>query len=144
MTGTLLKNNTSVFVDTSALFALVNRSDTDHERAKQCLSSLSNDNTTLVISNFILSETYTLVLYKIGRTSALNVVNGLFDSCELERVSEEDEEHAWRIINDFGDKDFSYVDATTFAVMGRLGLTRAFSFDAHFDQYPPIQRIPGL
>jgi uncharacterized protein len=142
MTGTSLKNNTSVFVDTSALFALVNRSDTDHERAKRCLSSLSNDNTTLVISNFILSETYTLILYKIGRTPALNVVNGLCETCELERVSEEDEEHAWRILNDFDDKTFSYVDATTFAVMTRLGLSRAFSFDEHFNQYPPVQRIP--
>lgn len=142
MTGTFMKNNPSIFVDTSALFALINRSDVDHERAKCYLSSLSQDNATLIISNFILSETYTLILYKIGRTPALNAVNGILKTCELERISEEDEQQAWRIINDFDDKDFSYVDVTTFAVMTRLGLTKAFSFDEHFNQYPPIRKMP--
>ena len=69
-------------------------------------------------------------------------MNGILKTCELERISEEDEQQAWRIINDFDDKDFSYVDVTTFAVMTRLGLTKAFSFDEHFNQYPPIRKMP--
>ena len=38
-------------------------------------------------------------------------------------------------------KDFSYVDATSFAVMERLGITDAFSFDEHFEQYS-LNRLP--
>jgi predicted nucleic acid-binding protein len=33
------------------------------------------------------------------------------------------------------DKDYSYVDATSFAVMERLGIETAFTFDRHFEQY---------
>ena len=33
------------------------------------------------------------------------------------------------------DKTFSYTDATSFAVMGRLGLKTAFAFDPHFRQF---------
>ena len=39
------------------------------------------------------------------------------------------------------DKDFSYVDATSFAVMGRLGIRDAFAFDGHFEQYS-LNRLP--
>lgn len=143
MTGSSMKNSDSVFVDTSALYALINRSDIDHGRAIDCLSSLSDGNTSLITSNFILSETYTLILYKIGRTTALRVINGIRESYEIERISLKDEENAWQIITDFDDKNFSYVDATTFAIMTRLGLGEVFSFDDHFNQYPEIQKIPG-
>jgi predicted nucleic acid-binding protein len=35
----------------------------------------------------------------------------------------------------FSDQDFSLVDRTSFAVMERLGLVRAASFDDHFAIY---------
>lgn len=33
------------------------------------------------------------------------------------------------------DKSYSYTDATSFAIMGRLGLRTAFAFDPHFRQF---------
>jgi predicted nucleic acid-binding protein len=50
-------------------------------------------------------------------------------------VTEEDELRAKTILLRYADKDFSYVDATSFAVMERLGLQTAFAFDEHFMQY---------
>jgi predicted nucleic acid-binding protein len=38
-------------------------------------------------------------------------------------------------------RDFSYVDATSFAVMERLGIRDAFAFDGHFEQYS-LNRLP--
>jgi predicted nucleic acid-binding protein len=35
----------------------------------------------------------------------------------------------------YTDKSFSYTDATTFAVMERLGINEALAFDQHFPQY---------
>jgi len=97
----------------------------------------------LVTSNFVLSETYTLILYRMGRSAAIRITERIRESYEIERISEEDEKTAWKIIADFYDKEFSYVDATSFALMTRLGLTRAFSFDDHFSQYPSIRKLPG-
>jgi predicted nucleic acid-binding protein len=44
-------------------------------------------------------------------------------------------EAAWKIGEIFPDQDFSIVDRTSFAVMERLGLTRAASFDDDFAVY---------
>ncbi len=51
------------------------------------------------------------------------------------RVEEGDEERAFVIITRYQDKDFSMTDATSFAVMERLNLHWAFSFDSDFRQY---------
>jgi predicted nucleic acid-binding protein len=51
------------------------------------------------------------------------------------RVRAGDEERARGIIYQYDDKDFSLVDAVSFAVMQRLGITRAVTFDRHFAQY---------
>jgi len=53
----------------------------------------------------------------------------------IEAVHSRDEERAKEIIRRYTDKSFSYTDATSFAVMERLGLREAFGFDPHFQQY---------
>ncbi len=75
------------------------------------------------------------MLRKIGRNKAIEYVEKLRNTAEIERVSEEDENMAWQIILRCQDKHFSYVDATSFAVMERLGIKDAFSFDEYFRQY---------
>ena len=49
---------------------------------------------------------------------------------ELEPVGPADLDVAWG--RDFPDQDFSIVDRTSFAVMRRLGISRAASFDDHY------------
>lgn len=57
------------------------------------------------------------------------------------RVSEDDEKKAWEIILRFEDKALSYVDATSFAVMEKMGIKESFAFDRHFEQYG-LNRLP--
>jgi len=42
----------------------------------------------------------------------------------------------------FADKDFSYTDATSFALAESLELEQAFAVDDHFRQYGRIQVVP--
>ena len=44
------------------------------------------------------------------------------------------EERAWEILEQHDDKRWSYVDATSFALVERDGVNEAFAFDAHFAQ----------
>jgi predicted nucleic acid-binding protein len=53
----------------------------------------------------------------------------------VDAVSAVDEQIAVEIISHHADKEYSYTDATSFAIMERLGIRRAFSFDRHFEQY---------
>jgi len=130
-----MKKIRTVFVDTSAHFALANEKDVDHQRAKTCLKQLTEESATLLLSNFIIAETYTLMLRKIGRDKAIHYISKLRKTAEIVRVTEEDEKRAWEIILKYSDKEFSYIDATSFVLMARFGLLEAFAFDEHFDQY---------
>ncbi len=44
------------------------------------------------------------------------------------------EEQAWSILESHADKHWSYVDATSFALMERERITEAFAFDHHLAQ----------
>jgi len=51
------------------------------------------------------------------------------------RARASDEERAQQILFQYTDKDFSFADAISFAVMERLDIRRAFTFDRDFAQY---------
>jgi predicted nucleic acid-binding protein len=50
----------------------------------------------------------------------------------IEPVGAADLEAAWQIGAAYPDQDFSLVDRTSLAIMRRLGIERAASFDEHF------------
>jgi predicted nucleic acid-binding protein len=60
----------------------------------------------------------------------------------LHRINADDEDRAWQILKSYTDKDFSYTDATSFAIMERLGFKTVFAFDEHFDQYGRFSIVP--
>lgn len=123
----------AVMVDTSAIFALLDRSDHNHVQAVRILQRLAKDKEGVLLTNFILAETHALVLARLGAEMARAWLQNL--RWPVERVSAVDEERARAIICTFTDKEFSYTDATTFAIMERLNLEYAFSFDRHFRQF---------
>lgn len=50
-------------------------------------------------------------------------------------VTARDQRRAREILQRYDDKDFSLTDALSFAVMERLAIPNAFTFDHHFAQY---------
>lgn len=122
-----------IMVDTSAIYALIDRSDDCHEKAKYLFKKLSERDVDLMLTNFILAETHALILSRLGHELAREWVKNLI--WKIERVKEEDEKRAREIVITYKDKSFSYTDATTFAVMERLKLEVALAFDNHFTQF---------
>lgn len=127
---------TPVFVDTSAHYALADSNDPDHPEAVRLLQNIEDLRAALVTSNFVISEIYTLLLKRVGRQLALSYVDGIRSgSTSVIRVAVEDEDRAWEILQLYQDQDFSYVDATSFAFMERLGIEVFFAFDSHFNTF---------
>ncbi len=125
-----------LFVDTSAYFALTDRSDENHEAAVRIIHQLIRERTELLTTNYIVAETHTLLLNRIGYKTALQVIEELYKSqTRIYRVREAEERKALEIVRKYTDKEFSLVDAMSFATMERLHLTQAFAFDHHFAQY---------
>ncbi|VVB52637.1 tRNA(fMet)-specific endonuclease VapC [uncultured archaeon] len=130
-----------IFVDTSAWYALLDKTDSDHESAVKFKDSLNHSMTT---TNYVADEIITLVKARLGYSNAVEIGRKLWNETitTLIRVSSSDEEKAWEIFVKYRDKGFSFTDCTSFAVMERFGITEAFAFDEHFDQYEKIIRFP--
>jgi predicted nucleic acid-binding protein len=125
-----------VFIDTSAYFALVNAGDAHHDESETIFRRLASDRDELYTSNFVIAETHGLLINRIGRQPAAAFLHEVDASTTHRvRVTSADERRAREILAQFADKDFSLVDATSFAVMQRLHIARALSFDEHFMQF---------
>jgi len=119
----------SLFVDTSVWYAAVAFSETQNSRAREILKS----DDTLYTTDHVLVETWALIRNRIHHKAAEQFWEGIRDGVTvIEPVGLADLEIAWQIGLSFGDQDFSLVDRTSFAVMRRLGIERAASFDNHF------------
>jgi len=122
-----------VIVDTSAVFALIDRSDRNHSAARRTLHALKKRRVEPLLTNFVVAESHALLLARTDAATARRWLVG--NIWPIARVERDDESRAVDIIARYTDKAFTYTDATSFAVMERLGLKSAFAFDPHFRQY---------
>jgi uncharacterized protein len=129
----------SLFVDTSAWYAAVDGADRSHDRAKAVLSKEE----ALLTTDHILIETWTLLRHRIGRKQALAFWEKLGSVAAVESVTSADVVVARQIAEAWSNQDFSIVDCTSFAVMQRLGIRRAASFDSDFGifRFGPGRRL---
>jgi len=131
----------SVFVDTGAWFAYFVRRDPDHTLARKWVS---NNNSQLITSDYILDELFTLL--KLRESYAVAVAAGkiLIEEkiCQIIKITPDDFTRAWNAFVQFSDKDWSFTDCTSKMIMERLNISTAFSFDEHFEQFGSVIRVP--
>lgn len=123
-----------VFVDTSAWYAVADRGDANHLLAGRLFTSLIAEKAQLVTTNYVVSETYTLLRVRLGAEAAHAFLRSVRASMQAQRifVQSEWEAAAEELLLQYADHDFSYVDATSFVTMRRLSIDEAFTFDRHF------------
>jgi predicted nucleic acid-binding protein len=125
----------SLFVDTSALYAAMDRDDEFHGRAsahwKECLSGTG----VLVTSNYILVETLALVQSRLGMEATRVLASDVVPALEIEWVSADDHRVALEAVLAANRRSLSFVDCASFQVMRRLGLRSAFAFDPQFAEH---------
>lgn len=133
-------------IDSSAFLSIEAPDDTRHDETSAWYSRLLEEHTQLVTTNFIFDEAYTLLLVRLGRSRAVEWGESIraSDLVQLVRVDRDHEERAWEIIREYEDKDFSYTDATCFAVAEALGIHLALSLDRHFVQYGRLRVVPDI
>lgn len=125
-----------MFVDTSTFYALVDRDDQHHEAARTAYRRAALDRRALVTTNYVIVELHSLITNRINAREATATLFDLEDGeTVIVRVEPDDERSARRILRQYTDKGFSLLDATSFAVMERLNLDTALSFDRHFAQF---------
>jgi predicted nucleic acid-binding protein len=121
-----------IFVDTSAWFALMDRSCVEHLTASNFATDVQD---VLVTTDYVLAETLTLLRARRLHEEAIELGDCLLSQrlARLEWVTPGDVQKAW-ILFQYRDKAWSFVDCVSFAVTQRLGIQDAFAFDEHFRQ----------
>lgn len=131
------------FVDTGAFVALYQKNDTYHEKAKTIWNRLRQENSTLYTTRDCIVETVILIRRRAGYEQALTCGNDLWDSPVLEIIRSTliQDQLAWEWFKKYSDKELSFVDCLSFAVMKEKRIQQAFTFDKNFEQvgFEPLQ-----
>ena len=98
----------------------------------------------LVTSDYVVDETVTLLLTRIGRGAAEKFLRGVRTTrlLRLEMVGDDGFDQAERLFLHYKDKQWSFTDCTTLAIAKRLGIETVFGFDRHFEQMG-LHRVPA-
>jgi predicted nucleic acid-binding protein len=120
-----------VFVDTSALYAILDEDDLHHGEAATAFARLL-DTAELVTHNYVHLEAELLVRRRLGPDAVARLIDRLLPSMATVWVDEATHRaalEAWRA----GSGKVSLVDQVSFVVMRSLAIETALAFDADFE-----------
>ena len=120
------------FVDTSFWFGLQDRLDRRHPEAAALAGGQAAER--LVTSNHVVGETWTLIRRRLGHGAAVGFLDRLGHLRNVEVASADDalEAEAWVWLRRHDEREYSFVDATSFAMMRRRRIREALAFDGDF------------
>lgn len=130
-----------IFADTGAIFACFVAPDPNHGKAR---AWFEQNKDVLVTSDHVLAELFTLLKARGQYRIALEIGDDIWDEklTQIEPVTSQDLKKAWNVFKSFGDKRWSFVDCTSRALMERLNIQQAFTFDVHFRQFGTVAVVP--
>jgi predicted nucleic acid-binding protein len=138
-----------VFIDTGALYALVDQDDVKHNDACRVWEKLLTENIPLISTILVVSETYTLIRYKLGHTQAIEFLNTISEAEQSKHIdtrllNEELIKHACTILHKYADHRLSYTDAVSLALIELEEIGYSFDFDYHFrlSSALPVDSVP--
>ena len=121
-----------VFVDTSAILALLVLSDAAHENAVEAFRKLESQRSKLITSSYVLVETYALLTRRIGLEAVQVFREDFAPLLEAVWVDEVLHEKGLDRLLKSRSKRLSLVDAVSFEIMRAQGIDDAFSYDDDF------------
>jgi predicted nucleic acid-binding protein len=134
-----------VCYDSSANLAILDRGDAHHDEAMAILREQRRGHVATVTTTTVIIETHALILSVGGRTFARRFLVDLESSdTRIGQVRARDEAAGRAILLQYTDRDWSFTDAISFAVMDRLRIRLAFTFDDDFTQYGFTRLTPAL
>jgi predicted nucleic acid-binding protein len=121
-----------IFLDTSFWVALAYAGDAHHQGAAELAAR--HQGASLATSNHVAGETWTFIRRRYGHHLAVAVVDRMQRTPRLTHlwVDREYEAEAWNWLRRHDEREYSFVDATSFALMRSLGIREALAFDGDF------------
>jgi uncharacterized protein len=126
----------AVFVDTGGWMACADRNDPAHLACMAARDATLEAGRVLITTDFVVDETLMLIRFRLGLAAANAWWEQIDGSARLrwERVETDRFERARHLFFQYRDKDLSFTDCTSFAIMRELKLTTVITTDGHFRQ----------
>lgn len=126
-----------VFIDTSALMALVLKSESFHHKVTNQYKVYKTSRAHFITSDYILDELYTRCLYRAGSYGAklaVRLIKETVTADELTVVEIDSQifKKSENIFLKFSDHKISFTDATTYILYKDLVLDEIFTLDSDF------------
>ncbi len=120
------------FVDTSFWFSLQDRLDRHHGEAAALAAGQHPER--LLTSNHVVGETWTIIRRRLGHAAAVGFLDRLraLPNLEIAHVDEALEAEAWGWLRRHDEREYSFVDATSFVMTRRRRVREALAFDGDF------------
>ena len=122
----------TVFVDTSAFYAVFDQDDANHAEARTVWTKLVREGETLLTNNYVLLETVALLQHRLGIAAVRVFQEDIIPLLHIDWISEQRHRGAMEALLAAGRKKLSLVDCVSFQTMRESGIRSAFCFDAHF------------
>lgn len=122
-----------IFLDTSAIIAMVDHRDEFHERAVKVAENLSDDGHQLWTHNYLLVEASAVLQRKLGIENSLTLLTRAEDIAKVHWVTPEEHERAVYRLGQRNRRNLSFVDCVSFVLMEQHDSMIAFSYDSDFE-----------
>lgn len=126
----------ALFVDTGGWMACADAADPAHASCRTARDAALRGGALLVTTDFVIDETLTLMRLRLNLDAAAAWWRQVDGSRRVRRETIDGArfDAGREIFFRYRDKEFSFTDCTSFAVMRELRLTRALTTDRHFRQ----------
>ncbi len=123
-----------VFIDTSAFYAMLDRDDENHRKAKATWVNLLKNEDTLVTNNYVLVETFALIQHRLGMDAIRGFQNDILPLVNIEFVVQELHRSGMSGLLSASRRNLSLVDCVSFEMMRAFEINMVFAFDPHFKE----------
>jgi predicted nucleic acid-binding protein len=124
----------SIFIDTSAVLAVLDADDDYHAAAKGAWGEILTSGSRLVASNYILVETFALVQNRLGLAAVRVFQEDIVPLLAIRWVDATIHAAATSALLAANRKKLSLVDCVSFEVMRLAAIKGVFTFDRHFHE----------
>jgi predicted nucleic acid-binding protein len=121
-----------IFVDTSALFALISMEDQAYKTALSSWKEMVHSQSILITNNYVLVECFSLLQHRLGIEAVRDLQLKIAPLLQVDWITEQGHISIVIDVLTANRRQLSLVDCSCFESMRRMGISKVFSYEDHF------------